>query len=190
MKAFVLLVLLVSSVAQAGPTTRFMWLPNRLLDAETPPGGVAMGNMRCGGYVPAEGITGATQIAFYVTTAGASGALCGAAIYDAPGTTQIATTGGVNCEGVGAKLVSGLTSFDLGQGVKYNICVCGNAAAATARYLSWTNEVSDIARSYSGKVWRFAANNCDSSGNPPSMTGSLTDSSLPPPMMLIGTNSP
>ncbi len=187
MKTLLLLVTVLLAPAWAGPSTRFIWLPNRLLDATA--SAVPYGSMRCGGYVPAEGITGATQIAWY-TTGAATGAFCGIAIYDAPGTTRIATTGGVNCDGTGAKIATGISSFDLVEGVKYNICTCGNTAANGVGFLSWTSATDDIARSYSGKVWRFAANNCDSSGNPPTMTGSLTDSSLAPPAILIGTNTP
>lgn len=158
-----------------GSTTAFLTIPAGASAATLSSAGVpANNNTRCAAFVPQLSINNATKIGFGIAAVG-TGAV-GMAIYDAAGTTRIATTGGVTNGALTANspvVVSGITAFSLTSGTKYLLCWTASTTDTTFATVGTANGNGRFVRWITSQNMGTASNN-GSGGSPPTTTGGLT----------------
>lgn len=188
MRRFLLLLLTATLARAEGTSTTHIWSPVRAIAGKSTawPGTDVM---RCVAWVPDVGITNATQIGWFVTGGLGGGGLCSFTIYDASGTTLIATTGASDCSATGVNS-SGVSAFSLTAGIKYQVCTCANTNGGS--YLG-TNSISGglttLQNQLSVPIGATAATGC-TNGVAPSSTGVLSAAAVNAPILIISTSTP
>lgn len=189
MKKFLLAFLLWVATAHAQSTTR-MYLPTYPdTGTNTSFGG---GNVLvCFGETPTQGITNATQIGFFLTGGLGGGGLCSITLYNADGTTQLGTTGAVNCAASGGKTVGSITPFSVTKGTKIQLCTCASVGGGT--YLGADPGASSgvqLLQNLSSVPTATTAANACTAGVPPATTGVLTLTTANAIFAVLATNAP
>lgn len=186
MKRLVLLVLFSAGLAAAeGTSTTVVWLPIRALQgsASSWPGTNAI---RCVGIVAELGITNATRMGWYITGGLGGGGKCAFGIYNADGSSIIATSSNVDCSATGKIEVTGISPFTLVAGTKYQVCTCANTNGGN--YLaasSVTSELTNLENALSVPIGSATTSTCLDAVMPSSLNA-LTVAAVNAPILLIG----
>jgi hypothetical protein len=187
-----LLLLLVAVPVRAQSTTEG-WIPSRP-DTAAPQGWLGT-NLVCFAWPANFTMTGATQIAFFITTGMGAAQTCSWSIYTAEsvGGNLLATTGALDCSTSGVKLGTGITPFAINKGTKYQVCTCATATGGAA-YMAQSNgfggSTFDFQAALSNPI-AYGANNACTGSTPPATTGGLAGGgSAMGPILLVATNTP
>ncbi len=182
-----------SSTTVPGESSSFVYVPFGSFTESTGVVAVAStaGQMRCSDFVARRGISAATKMVVEVTTALDTGS--SVHLYNADGSTLLATTGPQNWSSTGFKAVSGITAFNVAPATSYRLCWCATSSTGGA-FRGSVNVASSTVRSWQEAIavhQGLAANGC-TSGVAPSTTGSLstTTNFALMPLVGLGTNSP
>lgn len=180
---FLLSLLFVSYASAVGTSTNEIWAPW----VPTTFNSSAASSIICNYYIPPVGISSATTITFYVITAGSGSSLCGVAVYNETGATQIATTGSVACHTNTTPVTTTVSSFGLGTALRYLICYCSNASTQVA--------VADLPpftpTGPAAPLGVAPTSVCDANATPPSSLGALSSANIIEPLIvLFGTATP
>lgn len=168
-----------------------LWVPTWPLDTgEAVRPGTGDNVMHCNAWVPDIGIQDVTAIVFNAANGPWSG---GVAIYNADGSSRIATTGGVNMNGGSTVFLTPSSAFTILPGTKYQVCSCFTSTPLyTVLEPGPTGDSALIQNPAfpSVNLSTTAANLC-TAGSPPLTTGALTaESARSPILLLLGTNTP
>lgn len=205
-KLFVLLFLLVTTIAHAGQSTSFIFTPSCGMPQGMQEGhniaDSTDGNMWCVSFVPCVGITNATKIAIWIHGAVTTNpSAIGVAYYDSSGNPIVRanktySTNLVLVEFSGGDLTipaSG-SSFTLTAGTYYYQCYCSaeTSGAGTDLMMSGGAPPTEFFNEFASSRWGSASNLCNTTtALPPATMGSLTSASGPRFMIMeAGTATP
>jgi hypothetical protein len=143
--------------------------------------------MTCGRFINYGSATGLTTTLVNVTTGFGGGAVVGWAIYpDLDAGTAIMSTGN-NAAAVSSPVTATVSAFSLTAGLTYRLCFCATNATGAYAAPHWTAStgVALLLNSFVASVGT-AANQCDTSANPPGTTGAISaNSALAPPLVVV-----
>lgn len=187
-RALLLLLLVATTVAGEGTSTTYEWLPARPTGGATTAWPTA-NVLRCTAMTPQLSISNATQMAWFVSGGLGGGGLCSFTIYSADGSTQIVTSGAVDCSATGSVAVTGLSAFALTAGTKVQVCTCANANGGS--YLSASSAtaiITTMQNALATPIGTQAANAC-TAGAAPSTTGALSPSAVNVPVLIVSVST-
>jgi hypothetical protein len=151
-----------------------LWLPSAVVPAN-PTAYTWSTAVRCFDFVLPMGIASATKMNW--GESGSFSITCDVGIYDAAGTTKLASAGGVTCtNSTNPTTVTGLSSFSLVAGTTYRLCWCGSGSSGSYRALAAATgaRVDSAEISSAFTVRQGTASESCSSGVLPSTATSLT----------------
>jgi hypothetical protein len=189
-----LLLFLLWTVPAWGQSTTHLWSPS----SGVHPDFYGSSNfntadvMNCFAWTPTEGLTNGTTMAFFMTGGAGGSNACSFTLYSADGTTQMATTGAINCGASGAKSVTGLTPFTIVQGTKYQVCNCVAVSGGTYAGADPgpSSGIELLQNALSGAPLATTAANGCTVAVPPATTGALSAVVADAPIVLFATASP
>lgn len=182
-----------------------LWAASSTTDLYIPSVGIPQGNqnttfiantLRCADFVPAMGITSATQL--YIRTGSSSpsaDATVGVAIYNADGSSQIVEDTATYHNATTNEDILFTTptpsSFSLTAGTMYRLCWCSSAATGSYQAAGLTTSVAEpFANAFTTHQGTGDGSHLCSSGDPPSTTGTLSAASFGVIMVKLGTATP